>query len=224
MTVGLSPHAVQRATVPPDRPDPSQRRRQWDERYLSNFRPWDSGITPPEVVAFWRSGLLPYTGLAVDLGCGSGAHSAYLAGLGLRVIGVDLSGIALRRAWERDAGYLAGKMRGASFVQADVALLPLHDAAAHYILDIGCLHSIPRRQRSLYAQGVVDNLRPGGFYHLFAFDRVFDSSSDPEHSDRGVDKDEVRLLFAPFLSLLTVQRGRPDQQPCRWYLLYKRHA
>jgi SAM-dependent methyltransferase len=205
-------------------PEKSHRRRRWDERYLSGVRPWDNGQTPPEVADFWLSGLLPHDGLAIDLGCGSGANTAYLAARGLHVIGIDLSGIALSRAHALSAERFGIGTGRVSFVQADVTLLPLCGAPAHYILDIGCLHSVPRHERPLYARSVADNLRPGGYYHLFAFDRISECQLGPEHSDRGLGEDEVRKLFTPALSLLTVRRGRPDQQPCRWYLLRKQDS
>jgi len=77
---------------------PDDQRRKWDQRYSSGSTPWDTGITPPEVVRFWREHSPPPRGLAVDIGCGPGTNVAYLAALGLRVIGVDVSGLALRTA------------------------------------------------------------------------------------------------------------------------------
>jgi len=222
--VNLSPRIAQKPVPVTDLPETARHRRRWDERYLSGVRPWDNGQTPPEVIEFWQSDLLSPAGLAVDLGCGSGVNSAYLAALGLRVIGVDLSGIALSRAQAHNAEQLGPGASRVSFVLADVTLLPLSGAAAHYILDIGCLHSVPRPQRPAYAHSVVDNLRPGGYYHLFAFDWISDGNLGPTHSDRGLGEDEVRSLFVPALSVLTVRRGRPDQQPCRWYLLCKQEA
>ncbi|MDI9549294.1 MAG: methyltransferase domain-containing protein, partial [Chloroflexota bacterium] len=224
LMVNPSPQNKQNPMPVPDQPETALLRRRWDERYLSGVRPWDNGQTPPEVIEFWQSGLLSPAGLAVDLGCGSGVNCAYLASLGQRVIGVDLSGIALSRAQAHNAERLGPSASRVSFVQADVMLLPLSGATAHYILDIGCLHSVPRPQRPEYARSVADNLRPGGYYHLFAFDWVGDSNLGPTHSDRGLGEEEVHSLFTPAFSVLTVRRGQPDQQPCRWYLLCRQTA
>jgi hypothetical protein len=55
----------------------------WNARYLSADAPWDTGIVPPEVVALVKSGE-PQPGWALDLGCGSGVTSRYLAECGFR--------------------------------------------------------------------------------------------------------------------------------------------
>ncbi len=56
---------------------------------------------------------------------------------------------------------------------------------------------MPRPQRPEYARSVADNLRPGGYYHLFAFDWVGDSNLGPTHSDRGLGEEEVHSLLRP---------------------------
>lgn len=211
-------HAAAASHTPSDR---SERRLRWDERYASPSRPWDTGITPPEVITFWQSGLLAPRGIAIDLGCGTGTNVTFLSTLGLQAVGVDISGIALAHGQARSRQELETGDRRVSLVQSDVMQLPFAAAEAAYILDIGCLHSLPLDRRSRYARSVADNLRPGGYYHLFAFDRDRSDSAAVKHRDQGMEEDEVRRLFTPALAVLTVLRGRPDQRPCRWYLLRK---
>ena len=62
----------------------------WEKEYQSGQTPWDSGITPPEVVKFWSSRRLPAQGAALDLGCGTATNVAYLANLGLRRSGSNM--------------------------------------------------------------------------------------------------------------------------------------
>ncbi|MEZ4583195.1 MAG: hypothetical protein R3A10_16430 [Caldilineaceae bacterium] len=60
-----------------------------------------------------------------------------------------------------------------AFVQADVSTLPFHGLGAAYILDIGCFHAVhPDFRRDAYAAQVTGNLAPGGYYQLYAFDRI----------------------------------------------------
>ena len=68
----------------------------WDSRYRGGDIPWDTGIVPPEVVALVASGLLT-PDWALDIGCGSGFNSRYLAWHGFKVVGVDLAQSALVR-------------------------------------------------------------------------------------------------------------------------------
>ncbi len=194
----------------------------WDTRYRSGNTPWDSGITPPEVTSFWESGRIQPEGLAVDLGCGTGTNVAYLAGLGLRAVGVELSGLALQRARERLDASTPDLVRQTDLVQADVSRLPIVNAGASYIVDIGCLHGVPPTRRPDYAAGVVNNLLSGGYYHLFAFDRLLDlPADDPEQAWRGMADNEVERLFSPGLAVVEIIQGDPDRHPCRWYLLQK---
>ena len=66
----------------------------WDERYRAAGRLW-SGRPNPQLVAE-VAGLPP--GRALDAGCGEGADAIWLAQRGWRVVGADISGVALQRA------------------------------------------------------------------------------------------------------------------------------
>lgn len=196
----------------------NERRITWEERYRSGPRPWDTNTTPPEVVDFWTLGHLPPSGLALDIGCGTGTNAAYLAGLGLAAVGVDLSLNALLLADQRRESLPPAVQQRLVFAQADVSRLPFANANAVYILDVGCFHALPRSLRQDYAHGVARTLAPGGYYHLYAFDRLPDETGEDA---RGFDETEVADLFTPALSVVEIIRARPDRRPCRWYLLRK---
>ena len=57
--------------------------------YLVGFKPWDSGVPPPQLVAVVEGSdaLLPQK--ALDLGCGTGTNSIYMARHGWDVTGID---------------------------------------------------------------------------------------------------------------------------------------
>lgn len=193
----------------------------WEKHYVEGATPWDTRITPPEVIAFWQSGRLAPAGLALDIGCGPGTNVTYLAGLGLHTIGVDLAGGALTLARTRLQTQPAILQARTTFVQADVTALPFRRLNACYIVDIGCLHGLLPDQRPAYAQGITANLAPGGYYQLYAFDCLADLVDDPVRRLRGMGDAEVETLFAPHLTAVRIERARPDRYPCRWYLLRK---
>src|SRR6267378_7088992 len=66
--------------------------------YLLGFKPWDSGISPPELVE-WVEGpkALP-PGRALDIGCGTGTNCKYLLDHKWDVTGVDFVAQALNKA------------------------------------------------------------------------------------------------------------------------------
>jgi SAM-dependent methyltransferase len=199
----------------------SEERIRWEEHYRSGPTPWDTRITPPEVVQFWSSGRLPPTGLALDLGCGTGANVAYLANLGLTTFGFELAGNALATAVARFKQAQPHLLPRIQLIQSDATRLPIQVAKASYVLDIGCLHGVPLARRPDYVQGVIHNLAPGGYYHLFAFDLLPEAERPPDRPPRGMDECEVATRFAPHLAVIEIERARPDRQPCRWYLLQK---
>jgi SAM-dependent methyltransferase len=198
----------------------SATRKRWDARYREGITQWDTQITPPEVVDFWRSSRLSRQGVALDLGCGPGTNVRYLASLGLNAIGVEIASAPLVTARHRFEQHAPELLSRAHFVCSDVCLLPFQHLNAAYILDVGCLHSLPRALRPFYVESVVSNLAPGGYYHLYAFD-ADPENPEPASGPVGMDAGEIAQRFAPHLELVEEMIARPDRRPCRWYLLHR---
>lgn len=72
-------------------------RRRWDERYAAKGPPLLSSVAPPSVFA-GHADLFPTAGSALDVACGQGTGSVWLAARGLQVVGVDVSPVAIRHA------------------------------------------------------------------------------------------------------------------------------
>jgi SAM-dependent methyltransferase len=85
----------------------------WDERYAGDGRTWSG--RPNAVLVAEAGGLAP--GRAVDLGCGEGGDSIWLAGRGWQVTGIDFSsaGLAPAAAHASEAG-----VEGIDWRQADL--------------------------------------------------------------------------------------------------------
>jgi len=198
----------------------SASRKRWEARYGEGNLPWDTQVTPPEVVELWQDARRPRGGIALDLGCGTGTNVRFLAALGFTAIGIELAGAPLVTALDRYRDLSPMLRSRIHLLCGDVCRLPFAQLNAAYILDVGCLHTLAGELRPLYAQGVFDNLAPGGYYQLFAFDD--DSTAPPPASGPvGMASGEVAQLFAPHLELVQEIIGRPDRRPCRWYLLQR---
>ena len=196
-------------------------RQRWEDHYASGNTPWDTGVTPPEVEDFWRSGRLAPHGLALDIGSGPGTNVLFLARQGLTVVGFDIAYHAVETGRRRILALAPELADRAFLVQADITRLPLHRAGAAYVLDLGCSHGLDPVLRPAYAAGVIANLRPGGYYHLYAFDYVLRPDAQGEAQYMGMQDDEVVQRFTPALEVVSITRARPDRHPCRWYLLRK---
>src|SRR3954453_4809043 len=82
----------------------SASRKRWELRYGEGNTPWDTQVTPPEVVDFWQDASHARDGIALDLGCGTGTNVRYLAALGITAVGVELAGAPLDTAIARYFG------------------------------------------------------------------------------------------------------------------------
>lgn len=167
---------------------------------------------PPEVEALVASGLLA-GGWALDLGCGSGMSSRYLAQHGFRVAGIDLAQSALVRA-RRMAATAA---LPAFFCRGDVSDLAFLRIRATLALDIGCFHAIPPERRSTYVASLFEHLAPGAFYLLYAFEQFFGAGDE---APRGIGPVTI-AQFTPYFVLRWAQHGRDGDRPSAWYLFQR---
>ncbi len=191
-------------------------RAQWESRYQEGPTPWDTSITPPEVVAFWRSGRLAATGLALDLGGGTATNALYLAERGLHVASIEIASPALARGLARLATQPALRRAQISLIQGSVSALPLGGGCVNYALDIGCFHGLPLPLRHDYAQELKRVMIPGGYYQLYAFAEDADA-----RGARGLADDEVAARFADAFTIVEIETATPNPRPCYWYLLQR---
>lgn len=185
----------------------------FDLHYLLGRPPWDTEVTPPEVVELIEGKSLP-PGRALDLGCGAGTNCIYLARHGWEVVGVDFSILAIRRARRkvRQAGVEC------QFYRGDVTNLAFLADPFDLALDIGCLHSLPPEKQERYAAEVARLVRPGGLYLLYAFIPRPDRSAP-----HGVASEEVHSLFAHAFAVEREERGEDLSGPrSAWYWLRRK--
>jgi SAM-dependent methyltransferase len=109
-------------------------------------------------------------GTALDLGCGAGTYSLWLAERGYKVTALDFMPQAVRLAGER--ARLAGL--DVTVAQGDVtadATRLAHPGPFDVILDVGCLHGLPDALRPAYKRQLLEWLAPDGDYILLHFGR-----------------------------------------------------
>jgi SAM-dependent methyltransferase len=186
----------------------------FDLQYRFSKPPWDSNVTPPEVVAF--VGRDTTRGRALDLGCGTGTNSIYLAQQGFLVVGVDFSSkaIATARAKARRANVAI------DFHVADVTRLDFLSEPFDFVLDIGCLHAIDAAGRARYADHLARLTRVGAVFMLYAF-----SPRPPKERGHlirlrnvGITPDEVQQLYAAHFALDHIELGADrDARASAWY-------
>lgn len=124
--------------------------------------PWDSGITPPELLDFLKD---RPPGRAIDLGCGTGTNTITLARLGWQVTGIDFIPTAIQKA-RRKAAQSGVKV---DLRVGDVTRLEGIDGWFDLAIDLGCFHSLSPQGRGAYLDQLYRLLRPGGTWFMYGF-------------------------------------------------------
>ncbi len=163
--------------------------------YRVGFTPWDGhpqSATLRELIE--GADALP-PGSALDIGCGTGDASIYLARHGWQVTGVDFVPKALDKA--------RAKARAAdapvTFVHADVTHLSQAGIGAGFqvIVDNGCFHGMSDADRDLYVQEVSEVAAPGARLFMVAFKR------SGRIGPPGVEQAEIERRFTSTWTLLS---------------------
>jgi 2-polyprenyl-3-methyl-5-hydroxy-6-metoxy-1,4-benzoquinol methylase len=142
--------------------------RQYRLRREAGQSGWDTadGIaaTLTELAREFDSPHTPKSGDLLEMGCGAGDLSLFLASRGYNVTGVDISPFAIE--WAREKTAEAGIQ--ASFHVGDVRdLAAFADASFDLVLDGQCLHCIiGEEDRTAFLRSAYRVLRPGGVLHL----------------------------------------------------------
>jgi SAM-dependent methyltransferase len=189
--------------------------------YRIGFTPWD-GHPIAENLQDMVEGTsdqppLP-AGSALDLGCGTGDSSIYLAQHGWKVTGVDFVPKALDKA--RAKAGAAGL--SINFVNADVTHLSQAGIGADFplIVDNGCLHNMSDNDRDAYVREVSAVAAPDARLLIVAF------LPGGRFGVRGVEPTEMERRFAPAWTLLSTGQEREldqEQTPARYYLFQRGH-
>jgi SAM-dependent methyltransferase len=173
--------------------------------------PWDTGITPPEVVEAIEGAEALKPGRALDLGCGTGTNSLYLAQHGWQVVGVDFAVTAIRKARRkaREAGLAV------DFYASDVTRLDFLQPPFDLALDIGCFHTLEAEGRVRYRDQLRRLLRPGARFMFYAF-----GPHQGRFGEMGISPEGVQQLFQSDFRLLRVEGGTdPGGSSSAWYWL-----
>jgi SAM-dependent methyltransferase len=190
------------------------RQAMFTQRYAEGTVPWDTGITPPEIVALLDE--LP-AGRALDLGCGTGTNLATLLKAGWQADGVDFVPQAVNRAHAKLGNF--PETSWAVYCHDVTRLDDLPDLRAPYdlVVDIGCGHGIAPDARPAYVRGIASRMRPGATLMLYAHE----PSEDRPHGLRAQD---VAGEYGTAFEVVWQRAGADNAagRPASWYRLRRR--
>lgn len=178
-------------------------------RYWRRRTPWDTGITPPEVMDFLSTAT---PGRALDLGCGTGTNAITMARKGWQVTGIDFAPPAIRQARRK----AAQKNLRIDFQVGDITRLENVQGPFDYVLDIGCLHSLDQSQHADYVEGVKRLVKSGGIYMLYAW-----QPRKWKGGRRGIAPETIDTLFGTSFHREKAVTGEEGGAPSTWYWFVK---
>jgi SAM-dependent methyltransferase len=181
--------------------------------YRLGFVPWDGHPLAKSLRDLIEDDALP-PGKALDIGCGTGDNSIYLAKHGWQVTGVDFVAKAVDKARAKAA---ANKV-DVTFAQADATRLGSEGIGTDFtlIVDNGCLHGMTDEDRNAYVREVTNVAAPQGRLLLVEF------IPGGSFGVPGIDPAEVQRRFAadwtPLSSGSEPEMDHNGKDPARYYL------
>lgn len=139
----------------------------WDRiyhRYSPEDLPWELGKPRKGLVELVNSGRIRPSKV-LDLCCGAGSNTVYLAEQGFSVTTLDISDKAVvyakSKADEAEVGI--------DFLVGSFLSLPFRNQKFDFAFDFGCFHHVAAEKRTAFIEGIYRVLKPKGTYFLVCF-------------------------------------------------------
>ncbi|WP_238357724.1 class I SAM-dependent methyltransferase [Cohnella zeiphila] len=210
----------------------------WDPFYTDREKavPFFKNAPDENLVSYCARGLIK-PGKAMDLGCGPGRNSLYLAQQGFDVAGCDISGTAIQWARER------AEEKGLNIRFECKSVFEIHSEGEYdLVYDSGCLHHLLPHRRIQYLEMVSRALKPKGFFGITCFRPGFGDQGGPvrEMSDWDVyqegtmngglafSEEKIKYLLEPFFKCIEFRASEvPDHDesfgvPFLWASLWRK--
>lgn len=188
------------------------------ERYQTGQTLWEiNRVDSNLVIMITEAGIRPCK--ALDIGCGTGNNSIWLAEEGFEVSGCDASDLAIKKAIEKSAFYGVE----CTFFVSDFLLeatTPLYSL----LFDRGCFHCFREvSQRLQFVQNCYSLLKKGGLWISLI------GNADEERQEQGppqMSASEIVTVVEPHFEILILESGLFDsnlgQPPRAWLCLFRK--
>jgi SAM-dependent methyltransferase len=192
------------------------------DRYKSGDTPWDVG--QPDFNLIETVSKQPILSCKVlDVGCGTGDNSIWLAQNGFQVIGTDTSDIAIEKAKEKASEANAK----CDFIRVDFLKNKIEGAPFGFVFDRGCFHSFRSEDdRRMFAQNAAIHLKEAGLW-LTIVGNADEDRKGPGPPQRTAG--DIVLAVEPYFEILLLQSShfgsnRPNPPRAWRCLMQKRHV
>jgi len=193
--------------------------KRYKNRYKSEDTPWDAGRPDFNLIeTVTENNILSCK--ALDVGCGTGDNTIWLAQNRFQVIGTDVSDIAIEKAKEK-----ASKANvKCDFILADFLKDKIEGIPFGFIFDRGCFHSFDSEgDRKRFAKNAAIHLKKSGLW-LTIVGNADEDRPGPGPPQRTAK--DIVLAVEPYFEILSLQSSyfesnRPNP-PRAWRCLMRK--
>lgn len=175
---------------------------QFYEKIYSDRAPsqheWVAGTASPELIKLVWDGVISPGMNVLELGCGVGTESVFMAVRGMRVTGIDLSSSAIALSKKLAEFYGVD----ATFQKGNALDLTFANGVFDVVCDQGVFHHLPDGSRDKYAQNVSRVLKRGGMLVLRSFSDKIPGGPQP----RRIKSRELTDTLLPYFDLECMER------------------
>lgn len=175
----------------------ASKQEEYKVRYKASSTPWDTGRPDSNLVDIVNKRPIKEC-KALEVGCGFGHNSIWLAQHNFLVTGVDVSEIALQKAKENALKNSAN----CTFLLLDIFEKDIPGSPFHFIFDRGCFHSYDSdRERKKFAERIAYHLDEAGLWFT-----IVGSTDDPpgEFGPPRRSARDVVVAVEPFFEILSL--------------------
>ena len=194
----------------------------YKERYKSGDTPWDVGQPDFNLIEVVTQKPIPSCRV-LDIGCGTGDNSIWLAQNGFQVVGTDTSETAIEKAKEKASEAHVE----CDFVLVDFLKNRIEGAPFGFVFDRGCFHSFSsENDQRKFTQNVATDLEEAGLW-LTIVGNADEHRREPGPPQRTAE--DIVLAVEPYFEVLSITSShfgcdRPNPPRARRCLMQKRHV
>ncbi len=197
---------------------PDDTHSRFEKRYQGGQVPWDHKSPDGNLMDLVNDGTIKPC-RTLDVGCGYGDSSIWLAQNGFQVTGCDISQTALLGAAKRaaDAGV------NITFHELDLLLQEVPGVPFEFVVDRGCYHTFRTdKDRVRFVERIHEILIPGGLW----LGLIGSNDSPPrEIGPPQLPASDIVVKAEPFFNILSLRAGyfgsRQEDPPGAWIVLLK---
>lgn len=186
------------------RTKPATTSEEFDKVYKSVTSYWEDHRFPKELEQLVAE-TKPKTSL--DLGCGLGMASSFMAEKGVATVGIDFSPVAIDKAKRR----ISKERYKPIFLVGDVTDLNMLDPTFDVTYDLGCFQCLQAAAQEKYIEEVYRLLKPGGTHLIWA--------TDSTPSQMQLSPNYIAQKFESKFELTHSKESRRKLKASHWYWL-----